>query len=401
MPTTDSNPAVPRSSVHLDAIRGLAALTVMVGHTRGLFFAAEDAPAEEKTANGISHGAAQGTIAAPPVTKIAIGNEAVMIFFVLSGYLVGGSVLRSIRKKAWSWKLYLTKRMTRLWVVLLPAVLFGVAVDHLGMHAFPGPASLYAPPPQQPVLPLNYREHLAAKVVAGNVLFLQTVRVPMAGTNVALWSLANEFWYYLAFPLLVLICFSTARLPQRILYALALAGVVWFVGMGVMFLFPIWLLGALVSELPLRLPKQYVNVASVALTVILLVTMWLVRQLHLGLIAAQWPVALAFACLLYAVLHQTSRSTSGLYSGIAGFISRISYTLYLVHVPLLVFVCAMVDRPWRPWPKTPNHFAYAALIDALVVLAAYVFYRIFEANTDKVRMLLLHRRFTEQHVPAQ
>ena len=36
---------------------------------------------------------------------------------------------------------------------------------------------------------------------AGNALFLQTILVPVLGTNGPLWSLAYEFWYYAVFPL--------------------------------------------------------------------------------------------------------------------------------------------------------------------------------------------------------
>jgi len=55
-----------------------------------------------------------------------------------------------------------------------------------------------------------------------NVFFLQTITVPVYGSNSPLWSLANEFWYYLLFPLLLLA-------PQRgwlkggLLFAVALA----------------------------------------------------------------------------------------------------------------------------------------------------------------------------------
>jgi peptidoglycan/LPS O-acetylase OafA/YrhL len=40
-----------------------------------------------------------------------------------------------------------------------------------------------------------------ATTFVGNLAFLQTIAVPIFGTNGPMWSLANEFWYYLIFPL--------------------------------------------------------------------------------------------------------------------------------------------------------------------------------------------------------
>lgn len=71
----------PRTSTHLDLIRGLSALAVMSGH------------------------------------------EAVMVFFVLSGFFIGTSVLESFRERRWSWRAYLINRLTRLQLVLVPASL--------------------------------------------------------------------------------------------------------------------------------------------------------------------------------------------------------------------------------------------------------------------------------------
>ena len=39
----------------------------------------------------------------------------------------------------------------------------------------------------------------------GNMFGLQTILVPSFGGNFPLWSLANETWYYILFPLLVLV----------------------------------------------------------------------------------------------------------------------------------------------------------------------------------------------------
>ena len=187
------------SSVHLNAIRGAAALVVLLGHTRSLFFSSLSGTGDLSNA---AHDLGRG--ATSRLGLVTMGNEAVIVFFVLSGYLVGGSAIRDLKNGTWSWKRYLIQRLTRLWIVLLPALLFGVAVDHSGLRMFAGTHSVYTGPPGLCVVPCNVADRVTPAVVAGNAVFLQTIIVDTAGSNNALWSLANEFWYYLAFPLSLL-----------------------------------------------------------------------------------------------------------------------------------------------------------------------------------------------------
>ncbi len=127
----------PAFSVHLNAIRGSAAAMVFLAHAKNMFFGTRH------VATGVA-GVASG-MATPAVA--GIGSQAVIIFFVLSGYLVGGSVLRGITAGNWSWGRYLRRRLVRLWVVLIPALLIGWGIDSTGIHLF-GNQSLYAAPPR-------------------------------------------------------------------------------------------------------------------------------------------------------------------------------------------------------------------------------------------------------------
>jgi peptidoglycan/LPS O-acetylase OafA/YrhL len=129
MRAKEGTPEVPQSSVHLDAVRGLAALVVLVGHNRDLYFS----PVISKQRASVQP-ASSPTLTARPAApgQITMGNEAVMLFFVLSGYLVGGAVLRALSRGVWSWGDYLIRRLTRLYVVLIPGLIFGVALDLWG-----------------------------------------------------------------------------------------------------------------------------------------------------------------------------------------------------------------------------------------------------------------------------
>ena len=81
---------VTQGSVHFDAIRGAAALIVFLNHTKALYFTSPLATelSNQRTVASTSwiNRPANGI----PTGAVRVANEAVIIFFVLSGYLVGG-----------------------------------------------------------------------------------------------------------------------------------------------------------------------------------------------------------------------------------------------------------------------------------------------------------------------
>src|SRR5690349_289647 len=100
-----------RASHHLNLIRGVAALAVLVYHVRYRFFPD------------------YADLAAPDLTAklfyavTAFGHDAVVVFFVLSGYLISATVMRDCATGRWSWARYGVSRWVRLSVVLVPGLL--------------------------------------------------------------------------------------------------------------------------------------------------------------------------------------------------------------------------------------------------------------------------------------
>ena len=217
----------------LDLIRGLAALAVFVGHIRTLFYL--------------------NAQAAGPVgvtTKLlyfvtGLGHEAVVVFFVLSGLLIGNSVVRANASGRWSWNDYIFNRASRLLVVLLPALALGAVWDNIGLLA---PSSFDVYRFGSSAL-TNFGSaivgnNLTIPIWVGNLFFLQTIAVPVFGSNVPLWSLSNEFWYYLIFPCLFIASIGKQSPLTRLgLFLAGLAGLI-FVGADIALYMLIWLMGA-------------------------------------------------------------------------------------------------------------------------------------------------------------
>jgi hypothetical protein len=108
------------------------------------------------------------------------GHTAVIVFFLLSGYFVGGSVLRQVEVGTWSWQRYLTERMSRLWM-LIPALLLTLFWDRMGIALAGGPFYLGTEGTfdQQ----INVASHLGRSTLLCNLVFLQTLTCGTYGSN--------------------------------------------------------------------------------------------------------------------------------------------------------------------------------------------------------------------------
>jgi peptidoglycan/LPS O-acetylase OafA/YrhL len=176
-------------SEHIDMLRGAAAGFVLCDHLRSYTF----------TNFGSLSDPGLLTMGFYAVTSF--GPQAVMIFFAMSGFLVGGKVLEDMLIGRWSWPGYFLRRLTRLWIVLVPALVITLILDGISLYFTGGidydPAMrIYTSGPDINT-PLNH----SLTTFLGNIAFLQTIYVPIFGTNGPMWSLANEFWYYVIFPL--------------------------------------------------------------------------------------------------------------------------------------------------------------------------------------------------------
>lgn len=189
----------PAASGYLDALRALGALAVMFGHWRGFYF--------------VDHGSVKPASATWLVnalyTATGFGHQAVMIFFVLSGFFISSSIFRGLSRQTWSWSDYAIDRGSRLYAVLIPGLLLGLVWDTLGIRFF-NATGIYSAPlnPFGEQIPVRALTPIA---FLGDLLFLQTRFTPVFGSNGPLWSLFNEFWYYVLFPATLALVLPSGR----------------------------------------------------------------------------------------------------------------------------------------------------------------------------------------------
>ncbi len=357
------------ASAHIAAIRGIAAIAVLIGHARNLFLI----DYAEIPHHSLWLATAYG--------MTLFGRQAVMVFFILSGYLIGSSVLRSVESDRWSTARYCVHRIVRLEVVLLPALIFGMIWDQTGIHHF-GLHGIYGGHTHASVVTYNVLKTISWPIFLGNFAFLQALRVPCLGSNDPLWSLAYEFWYYALFPCVVLVLTPRVRLPIRAMRAVLCVALACFMGRYLLDYFPIWLLGTVTFILPKPKLSGFAAAGMLYLAGFIFVCdLILTKGYWKNAYISDYSVAITFAFFLYWLLHQSLKVSDG-YKAISNNLSSSSYTLYVVHMPFLVFISAWVGIRWMP---TAGYMACTVAIICLACIYARIVYMLFEANTNRLR----------------
>jgi peptidoglycan/LPS O-acetylase OafA/YrhL len=359
----------PRLSSTLDLTRWVAAGLVLIFHVRINVLA--DPP---------DWGTGIGALALRALFLVtSLGPPAVMWFFVVSGYLVGGSVASEIRQNRFSLRRYLIFRFTRLYIVLIPALLIGFALDAgrlamFGMHVNAGGEVAHGLTPQ---------------VLLANLLFLQTIIAPPLGSNNPLWSLAYEGWYYVLFPLLLAPLMTDRLWPRRIgMFLVALAAIIFLRhNPQLLRLFSIWVLGAALRFCPAPLIRS--EGVAWALAALGMAIYGVVLDRFGGL--ANFVVAVTFANLLLTVMHSPRPALRGAKIGAA--LAGFSYSLYLLHAPMLHFVLTLGRGEADPRLGLSPTDWHAPLIGFGLVLGlvlyAWAMAQVTERQTGRVRAALV------------
>jgi peptidoglycan/LPS O-acetylase OafA/YrhL len=362
--TTDTHVTVDENlSVVLDLFRWFSALIVVIGHSRAVFFVPWDQVER------------QNLLATGFYFISGWGDYGVLMFFAISGFLIGGGALEKTRAGDFSFKQYFINRWTRIYIVLVPALLLVWALDAAGLQWLNG-LGIYTQEYPIGALPIDTPAAIGPANFIYNLLMLQNVLGPPFGTAQPLWSLNWEWWSYMLAPFLVapLIRMSGYRAIALCAF-LALASAL--AGLGYVLL---WHLGILLALFRLRYRMGLLWLGGV---VCLLVPVATRATLLPSNLASQIVFVLGFVLLL-------SQLRYGALPGwmpnklLAGF----SYSLYVLHTTILVFLMAVLQTcfafPRQLQPSALNYGQY--LIFLLVVYAiAYVFALLTEANTGRLR----------------
>lgn len=352
-------------AILISLLRGLAAIQVAAAHLRAQIFPSlkglEDATAWYQ--------------ALAFVTGFA--HQAVVVFFLLSGWLVGGSLLNKLGEPG-AMLSYAIDRVTRLWIVLIPAFVLTLAIGAVTQGV------------DLTAVSVDRHNEFSLTTFLGNLVGLQDMLVPRFGGNFPLWSLANETWYYVLFPVLVL-PFCGRSAPVRAGAALAAALLVCYLSADIVLYFPLWLLGVVFSRIRITLSgaQRWVLAGALAVACVYFRLNGSNDKLDASSLVQDVILSIPFLVLLSSLQFKVGPAQGLLRT--AGAIGQraaaFSFTLYVVHVPFL-YLLRRLYSPLSHAGLSPHNFAdfgvYLVML-GLIVGLAYLFHLPFEAQTLRVR----------------
>jgi peptidoglycan/LPS O-acetylase OafA/YrhL len=292
----------PQTVVALDLLRGLAAIAVLLFHVRAASFDFSLLPPTQKA------------IAFAVFGITSLGNVAVLVFFVLSGFLVGGQIIARAQSRTFDLTRYVLNRCTRIFLPLIPACLLTVIINLVVFHEGTGIAPLVA-----------------------NMVGLNEILVPTLHNNPPLWSLAYEIWFYVLGGAMGYLAINRGSVGGVLTVALS---VVIFSVLAAPYLL-YWALGALMVLFLNTRYQGWLFLAGSALAAIGTVTYELSFPGHSYASVSYIPVEVsrAFLCVGtgFALPFLCSARVENCFHHLrrpAKFLAAISYTLYLTHYPI-------------------------------------------------------------------
>ncbi|MCK1642984.1 acyltransferase [Bradyrhizobium sp. 157] len=316
-------------STYLDLLRLLAAIGVFINHS--------------------------ATTLTPWVTPLISGHgsECVAVFFVLSGFVI--SYVAENRERDAS--TYIVARIGRLYSVALLAILVTLVADYAGNSIN---QEIYTRLSSEP----RFYQAPSWPAVLSYLTFTNELWLThkVVGTNSPYWSLGFEVPYYVIFGIAL---FARGNVRTILLGAAAL-----IVGPKILAYLPLWLMGSLTFKLCERVkPSLLLGGLLMATSVLIYVATrtvlwqffvpmyhpWSIWALAKGVIYF-YPIGLAVAINLIG-FSSVARHTeikvfeSGAISNSISWLAGASFTLYLMHLPLVFLAASVVPDI----AKTPTH----------------------------------------------
>ena len=288
-----------------------------------------------------------------------VGHAGVDLFFVLSGYLIYGSLIARARP----FVPYMRRRVRRIYPAFL--CVFGIYV----LLAFAAPAATRLP---------QSGDALAVYLVA-NLLLLPGIFPIEPLINVA-WSLSYEVFYYLCIPLLIGV-FALRRRSVRVRCAffvvIGLAGALYCA----LYTGPVRLVmfigGILLWEaLAMREPPTVNGVAVAAALLVALAVELLRPDGSWGYATRTLVFCAAFSLLcLRAFAPQSTRLSAALSWTPLRWLGNMSYSYYLVHGLTLkvLFTALALVVPAAPWSAPAFALLFVVAFAATLPTSALLF----------------------------
>lgn len=341
---------------YLDALRGVAALVVFFTHCYAIW-----PEGQRQELYWINH---------TPLRMFINGSAAVTFFFVLSGYVLA---LPFLAGRAPRWKNFIVRRFCRIYLPFSATILFAwLLYLFVGGMPVPGTSPWFE---EQWRTPFNWIAILRHLALIGTVADMNL--------NSSIWTIIVELRVALIFSGLIWLCRSTVRggVTAVICYVLC----TWLLrthsppldpalldtdSFGTTFLItgrqiPFFMMGILVAK-----HQAYLQSLCLRLPFFIALPMWLAcfAVLCAPHYTGETVLESLMAALLLATLPVMPLAQKTLVLPPLLWLGRISYSFYLIHIPVLFTLFHIGNGHWPFWTVV----LLAALTSLLVALVVHI-----------------------------
>jgi peptidoglycan/LPS O-acetylase OafA/YrhL len=359
----------------LDALRGVAACAVVLSHCYLILPEQQRATLDD-------------SIGARLLLPFYNGNAAVVIFFTLSGYVLSLPYLNGTRLP---YPLYVIRRVCRIFIPFAVSIAIAMLLYAGIGHVPAGAASIWF----NELWPTTWP---SSSTLAGHILMVGTSQDMQL--NPPMWTLVHELRLSLVFPLLVLFCRNT-WLAVAISLVLLVSSVKFIVLLGqnphpsfpttfgttllwTVHILPYFVTGILLSKHRVWISLWLRRLPSL-LRLCLFGAAFAIFCMPPGFGSAKENILYALAAAIMLILAIDSRGLRSLLeSAIPQYLGRISYSLYLIHLPIILVIAPiLIDRVSFP--------GLVVAIMAVSLAAASVMHAVVEVPSIKLGHRLAKR----------
>jgi peptidoglycan/LPS O-acetylase OafA/YrhL len=352
--------AASTSRLHgLDGLRGLAALAVLFHHTALTVPTFAAAYFVETSARSWEVGSPAWWVSRTPLHALWDGEAAVMIFFILSGFVLTLPVLHSPRFR---WDAYLPQRLTRLYLPVWGALAFSILMILITPRGTNDDTQW-----------LRRRED---SVDLRSVL--QGIVQINGGSEILspLWTIRWEILFSLLLGLFVWIGLRANGMVV-VIGSLALIALGEYRNVGPLKYLPMFLIGVVIATHRRTLAERlgalprWAWIAALAASPLLISTPWML-PLELPEVIREGSISLQVvgATIIVAACAFGFPSSRFLGSAVVQWLGRVSFSLYLVHETIVIAAADIVG--------SDRHVLIAAVAIPASLLVAQLFYVVVE-----------------------
>jgi peptidoglycan/LPS O-acetylase OafA/YrhL len=348
----------------LNHLRWLAALAVAAGHVRNHLLV--DFPV-------IQH---PGPFATSVYFLTGYGHIAVVIFFVISGFLVGGKLVEIACSPNFgnSWRPFLVDRFSRIFIVLWPSLILTAGVLFFIIEVTPAvPFAISTDWDSAWAGPIE--KDLSLSIWASNVVLLNELAAPTLFLNGPLWSLSYEWFYYMAALAIALLARRVRTTGSRIFLAYSLILVLLSLKYHpeIIIAGSTWMLGAVARSIANQ--RWLLHRAAWFGGMVGVIIVLFVARFHP---IPDFIIGIAFAFMIAHSRWHSWNTAADCGKRLASF----SFSLYVTHSPVCAFIIVIIQS--QGWLAERMGFnGVSLLLTTIVLTLAIIFAHLFAIFTEQ------------------